>query len=119
MMELLNKEDKFKLDVETGLLKGPGICEIIYKDPNTRKTIKIVLNSDNVIAIETFFANYLAFDEVRRNAWKESMNVIGEEKYRFHLLDMLLDTTNESKDLQQAVKTAAADYINYLTRNFI
>lgn len=117
MMELLNKEDRFKLDSETGLLKGPGICEIIYKDPDTRKSIKVILNSDNVIAIETFFANYLSFDEVRRKAWKESMNVIGEEKYRFHLLDMLKDTSNESKDLQQAVKTAAADYIEYLVQN--
>lgn len=113
----LKKEDKYELDAETNLLKGYGFCEWLYKDPETKNFVKIVLANDNVIAVETFFANYLAFDEVRRKAWKESMNIIGEEKYRFHLLDMLKDTFNESKDLHQAVKTAAADYIEYLVQN--
>ena len=112
----MSKEDKFKLDAETGLLKCPGICELIYKDPDTKNTVKVVLDSSNVIAIETFFANYLAFDEVRRKAWKESMRVIGEDKYRFHLLDMLISTSNEGKELSQSVKTAAADYIEYLVQ---
>lgn len=110
------KETEYELDKETGLLKGYGLCEWLYKDPETNKFTKIVLQSDNVIAVETFFANYLAFDEVRRIAWKESMQVIGEDKYRFHLLDMLVDTRNEGKDLQQSVKTAAADYIEYLVQ---
>lgn len=37
-----------------------------------------------------------------------------EDKYRSHLLDMLTGNQNESKDLSQSIKTAAADYINYL-----
>lgn len=106
---------KYTFDKETGLMKGLGMGEIIYIDSNTQETKMIILNSENSISITTFFANYLEFEQARRNAWKSSMERIGEDKYREYLTYMLLNTHNENNSVQKSIKTAAVDYIKYLT----
>ena len=82
------------------------------KDGNIEK---ICLGKESgEIAIDTFIANFTAFNNIRRRTFEESLAEVNVILFRDRLLTMLESTENESKDLQESVKTCAADFIRII-----
>lgn len=73
---------------------------------------KICLDKESgEIAIDTFIANFTAFNSIRRRTFEESLAKVDVNLFRERLLIMLESTENELVDLQQSIKACAADFI--------